>query len=259
MIKILKCFLLCIVCSGMLLTGCKDDPISKEDFAVMELAQVQKLAKNQNPDALVYLADLFTTGSTTPHQKVPVDLLKAKVCLEKAAALGSAEGQFKLGELLLKGAVQYKIKAEPKNALYWIEQSALHDYALAQLKLGEMYEKGHVVTRDYALAFKWYEQAAQQGVCEAQYALAVMYQRGRGVRQNEQKAVHWFMMAAQQGHAMALYSLGHIYQQGRYVEKDLSKAKEFYGLACDNGLQRGCDSYRSLHQRGVNQLDKSLH
>ena len=37
-------------------------------------------------------------------------------------------------------------------------------HGLAQLKLGEIYDKGGVVERDYETSLKWYEKARAQGV-----------------------------------------------------------------------------------------------
>lgn len=56
---------------------------------------------------------------------------------------------------------------------------------------------------------------------------------------------------ANQGDATAQFNLGVMYGKGQGVHQDYHKAKELYGVACDNGLQRGCNAYRVLNQRGI--------
>ena len=55
--------------------------------------------------------------------------------------------------------------------------------AKAQFRLGEMYENGEGVEKDYREAVKWYTKAAQQGLASAQNNLGGMYRNGYGVVQ----------------------------------------------------------------------------
>src|SRR3981081_742616 len=52
--------------------------------------------------------------------------------------------------------------------------------AVAQNKLGMMYEKGQGSSQDYSEAVHWYRKAADQGYAEAQFNLGGMYYRGMG-------------------------------------------------------------------------------
>ena len=71
--------------------------------------------------------------------------------------------------------------------------------AVAQNKLGLMYENGEGVTQDYAEAVKWYRKAAEQGYPLAQDNLGVMYFNGNGVLQDTIAAHMWFNIAAANG------------------------------------------------------------
>ena len=93
-------------------------------------------------------------------------------------------------------------------------------------------------------------QAAEQGHAAAQYNLGVMYAHGLGVRQHDAQAVQWYRKAAEQGDAKAQYNLGAMYANGQRIRQNYKIAKEWFGKACDNGLQRGCDAYRELNQKG---------
>lgn len=75
--------------------------------------------------------------------------------------------------------------------------------ATAQLRLGEMNEKGQAVSQNYQRAAVRYRQAAEQGNAEAQYHLGMLYDLGRGVRQNKKIAAEWFAKSAAQGYEKA--------------------------------------------------------
>lgn len=236
------------VLSGLMFTGCKDEPV---DYAQMSPEQLQERAAQADVTAQLTLGNAYAQGHYAQGQLVELDLTKAQAFWEQAAAQGNAEAQFNLGELLYKGSTKARFKTDSQAALHWYEQAAAQGHGESCYQLGVLYEKGRGIHHDFHQAFKWYEQAALQGIKESQFALATMYERGRGVRQDEQQALNWYTKAAEQGHAEALFKLGAIWQRGRWVEKDLPKAQEFYGQACDNGLQQGCDAYRRLK----NQLD----
>ena len=80
--------------------------------------------------------------------------------------------------------------------------------ALAQFRLGVMYEEGEGVPQDDGEAVRWYRLAAEQGHASAQFRLGVMYEEGRGVPQDDGEAVRWYRLAAEQGDAFAQVNLG---------------------------------------------------
>lgn len=61
----------------------------------------------------------------------------------------------------------------------YVYQKRMADYGHpeAQIKLGEMYEEGHGVGKDYDTAQQWYEKAAAQGYGEAEEKLIQLEQR----------------------------------------------------------------------------------
>lgn len=63
-------------------------------------------------------------------------------------------------------------------------------------RLGQLYEDGQGVPRDYAEALKWYGMAADQGDIWAQLAIGRFYENGYGVCQDDRKACFWFSLAA---------------------------------------------------------------
>jgi S1-C subfamily serine protease len=78
--------------------------------------------------------------------------------------------------------------------------------AEAQANLGNMYEAGRGVTRDFQQALAWYSKAAEQGHPKAQINLAVMYYEGRGVPQNYALSYVWSSLAAVSGDIKAVHN-----------------------------------------------------
>jgi hypothetical protein len=72
--------------------------------------------------------------------------------------------------------------------------------ALAQWRLGVMYDNGEGVPEDDAEAVRWYRLAAEQGLVPAQFNLGVKYANGRGVPQDYVLAYMWWNLAAAQEH-----------------------------------------------------------
>jgi TPR repeat protein len=79
--------------------------------------------------------------------------------------------------------------------------------AVAQYKLGVMYDEGLGVPQDYKTAMKWYKLAAEQGDAGAQHNLGLMYNNGDGVPQDYKTAMKWYRLSAEQGNANALFNL----------------------------------------------------
>jgi serine/threonine protein kinase len=73
----------------------------------------------------------------------------------------------------------------------------------AQVKLGEMYEKGHGFAQNEATAASWYRKAANQGDGAAEYKLGDMHASGRGVPQNYNQAYIWYSLALRSGMSAA--------------------------------------------------------
>ena len=107
--------------------------------------------------------------------------------------------------------------------------------AMAQLRLGEMYNFGEGIPHDYKEAAKWYRKSAEQGQSKAQCNLGFMYENGRGVPQDYKEAVVWYRMSADQGDAWAQDYLGAMYGKGEGVPKDYKEAIKWIRMSADQG------------------------
>ena len=87
-------------------------------------------------------------------------------------------------------------KGDDAQAVSWFRQAADQGHVVAQFRLGEMYDLGLGVRKDYAQAVAWYRKAADQGNGLAQYNLGDMYYLGHGVPQDFIQAHMWFNLSA---------------------------------------------------------------
>ncbi len=86
--------------------------------------------------------------------------------------------------------------------------------------LGELYESGESISKNYPEAVRWYKLAAEAGVDDAQNALGLMYGQGRGINRDAKEALRWLMKAAAQGNVKAHVNLSTSYFHGYVTPKD---------------------------------------
>lgn len=88
---------------------------------------------------------------------------------------------------------------------------------------------------DYATALKLMKPLAAQGNAVAQTRLGIMYENGQGVPQDYDKAVKWYRLAATQGYATAQSNLGGMYLNGQPVRRTTTKRLSGSGLRPNKG------------------------
>ncbi|MEC4750109.1 caspase family protein [Methylomicrobium sp. Wu6] len=77
----------------------------------------------------------------------------------------------------------------------WLPQAQQGDPE-AQVKVGEIYEKGLGGMADPKLAAEWYLKAAEKGNSQAQINLGYLYEKGLGVKQDKATALNWYRKAS---------------------------------------------------------------
>ena len=89
----------------------------------------------------------------------------------------------------------------------WMQSRALPGIqagdAQTQYELGQTYDEGRYMPRDYPQAAYWYGAAARQGHAPAQHQLGTMYEEGFGVRQDDDEAVALYQSSAAQAYEPA--------------------------------------------------------
>jgi len=152
------------------------------------------------------------------------------------AEQGDAAARYGIGLVLLAGRAQPR---DVPQALRWIRLAAEQGHALAENRLGFLYQHGIGVPRDEAdaadaadaEAARWYARAAAQGLAVAQSNLGYLYLRGVGVDPDAQQALRLFLRAAEQGEPTAQSALGEMYKLGRGVPQDPVQAYMWLTIA----------------------------
>jgi len=91
------------------------------------------------------------------------------------------------------------------------------------------------IVEDWDSSWHYSKLAAAQGNTSALSNLGDLYENGLGVERDYAKAKYYYELAAAQGHANAQYNLGILYLIGLGVERDYAKALECYELAAAQG------------------------
>lgn len=103
-------------------------------------------------------------------------------------------------------------------------------HAKAQFRVGEMYLYGRGVVRDPALAAKWFQKAADQKHCSAMLALAALFEKGDGVPVDLISACKLYKSCVEEHFDdRACFRLAQLYEQGGPgISVDLEAAKDYY-------------------------------
>jgi hypothetical protein len=103
--------------------------------------------------------------------------------------------------------------------------------AAAAYKLGEMYEHGVGIGKDYGEALKWYRAAADAGDKYGQFRLGWFCQQGLGIQRDMQQARLWYERSAAQNDEWAYHMLAFIYADGDGVERDVTLARRYFEIS----------------------------
>jgi localization factor PodJL len=121
------------------------------------------------------------------------------------------------------------------DAVRLLTQAAEKGQAVAQYRLGTLYERGQGVAADPVKAAHWYELAANQGNRKAMHNLAVSYASGAAGKKNMAEAARWFAKAAALGLSDSQFNLAVLYERGDGVPQSLLDAYKWYSIAAQSG------------------------
>jgi TPR repeat protein len=168
---------------------------------------------------------------------------KAAPWVAAAAEAGLAEGQVRLGRMLLEGVGAPRDQAA---AHAWFLKAAASGDAEAQNMVGRCHENGWGVAQDYAEAARWFEHAAAQGFAWAQYNLAHLHLDGLGVPRDQARAFALYRAAAEAGHVRAMNLMARCLEEGWGAPADPAAAALWYRRSAEGGYFRGQFNYASL-------------
>jgi TPR repeat protein len=209
-------------------------------------------AKQNNAAAAYRVAVCNEIGAGT--RKEPA---RAAAFYRKAASLGDTAAMYKLGMVLLDGALGEA--RNPRDAVGWLKRAAeqaddANPHALHELGLLHDDPAGALVPYDPVYAKRLFTQAGQLGYTHAQFRLGQMYERGSpATPQDARRSIAWYTKAAEKGHAEAELALSGWYLTGvdgvlkqsdseaylwarRAANKGLSKAEYAVGYYAEIGI-----------------------
>lgn len=137
-----------------------------------------------------------------------------------------------------------------KEAFRLFKNEVAGNKDIAQSALGECYEHGVGVTRNYAEAAKWYKLAADQGLADAQFLLGELYRRGLGVKRDYKEALRLFEQASNLKLAWGHRGVAGALYRGEGVERDYERALEMYTEAAQGGDQESMFMLGQMYELG---------
>ena len=166
--------------------------------------------------------------------------------VQTAANKGHDGAQFQMGVIFEKGLM--KQNKDLKEAVRWYSMSAAQDNSRAlvrnfsffwtisqferpltlisifnivyftlnifQVNLGRMYQLGHGVDPDDAVAVRYFQKGSLNGDDKSTFNLAMCYKRGTGVAVDVPKSIELLGKAADQGSTAAKFHLGLLLERG---------------------------------------------
>lgn len=117
------------------------------------------------------------------------------------------------------------------EAITYLTEAAEKGQAVAQYRLGTLYDRGQGMAVDPVKAAHWYELSANQGNRKAMHNLAVIY----ADRKDMADAAHWFARAASLGLSDSQFNLAVLYEHGDGVPQSLVEAFKWYSIAAAAG------------------------
>ncbi len=220
----MKTVLLSTICSALLISTAAFAGLS-EALTAFEIKRYDQafsefsyLADEGDATAYYYLGKMYAQGLG-----VEKDEQRAVEYYQKAEKAYNIDAAYELAEMLLAEAKD-KNDERFQTGLKYLKRAAYAGQANALNQLGEMYEQGNNVTKDYKSAFGFYLMGALKGDAKSQFNVARLYFSGKGAPQDYENGLKWMSRAARQGYVLAQKELA----LGRISEPAIRNLPEAY-------------------------------
>jgi TPR repeat protein len=157
----------------------------------------KKAAEKNHKTALYSLGLFYAKGL----EGKPKDLLRARICFEKAARLGVAPAMTSYATLCRVASLQAgpQQQEQREQAIYWYQKAASTGDVVAQRELGLIYDAGLGVPRNHDVAFNYFQQASSRNDAQATLLLGSYYQNGMAVEKDLEKSIELYLQAERLG------------------------------------------------------------
>jgi len=138
---------------------------------------------------------------------------------------------------------QLMLFLRPKGAFDLYAKECTGGDAKACVDLGEAYEEGKVVKKDYAKALAFYSSACEKKSAKGCAYLAYLYDESMGVKEDNKKVLEYYKKGCDGDYAWSCNKLGDIYYYGyNSVKINYSTSFPLFKKACDLGNSSACYS-----------------
>ena len=155
-----------------------------------------------------------------PDQYLPQDMAAAKINIEKAAYLGFAKAQVKMGYAYEHGELGCSF--DPALSLHYNVLAARQGEPEAELAISKWFLVGHegLFEKNEEVAFTYAQRAALSGFPTAQFAMGYYYEVGIYVPVNFEQAKEWYRKSSQSGNSDATGRIDAISRSKTLSRKD---------------------------------------
>lgn len=171
---------------------------------------------------------------TVPDQILPMDLSAARYNIEKAAYLGFAKAQTKMG--LAYELCQLGCEFDPALSLHYNALASRQGEPEADMAISKWFLCGYkdLFEKNDELAYMYAERAAQAGLPTAEFAMGYFYEIGIHVPTDLSVAKSWYSKAADHGYAEAAGRIEGISRSNTLSKKDhqdiaIARIKSMHG------------------------------
>ncbi|KAL7268856.1 hypothetical protein RUND412_008502 [Rhizina undulata] len=211
----------------------------KQDYAKgVHLIHLAAEAADENAPQGAYVYGMLLArelpGIEVPDIFLPLDIKLAKEMIEKAAFLGFARAQLKMGTAY--ELCQLGCDFNPALSLHYNALAARQGEAEADMAISKWFLCGHegVFEKNEELAFRYAQRAASSGLGTAEFALGYFYEIGMYVPVDLGEAQRWYAKAAAHGNKDASGRIDGISRSKTLSRKDhesvaISKIKARHG------------------------------
>ncbi|KAG6016959.1 hypothetical protein E4U43_002654 [Claviceps pusilla] len=208
--------------------------------------------------AYVYgmLVDRDLPDITIPDGLLAYNLDTAKMHVEKAAYLGFAKAQLKMGQAY--ELCQLGCEFNPSYSLHYYGLAAKQGLPEAALGVSRWFLFGYegVFKKNEELAFKYAQEAAASKLSTGEFAVGYYYEIGIHVNQSISDARKWYQLAADHGNKDALGRL-----ESLSLDQSLSKQDHetttLTRIKSQHGSQRGTRPERFKHAQQMPTLNEA--
>ncbi|KAI9758527.1 MAG: regulatory particle non-ATPase [Chaenotheca gracillima] len=173
-----------------------------------------------------------------PDVYLPLDISGARISIEKAAYLGFAKAQVKMGAAYELG--QLGCEFSPALSLHYNALASRQGEPDADMAISKWFLCGYdgVFERNDGLAYKYAQRAAQGGLATAEFAMGYFHEVGINTPSDLKKASKWYEQAAEHGNKDALGRIDSISRSKTLSRNDHEKVA-IERIKSTYGSQRG--------------------